>query len=88
VSEERFPAVLRGAAASDLPPSELVRGVTASTLILGWTDDPDHPLSTTQRLVELLPASELVVATSLRAVASWTDQALAFLDHLDASHRA
>ena len=63
--------MLRGAAGTDLPPPEVVAGIHAPTLLLAWTDDPSHPLSTATRLHELLPDSRLVVARSPSEVLGW-----------------
>lgn len=54
-----FPAVVRGAALSDLPAAEELTALTQPTLILPWADDPGHPLSTAQRLAEVLPNAVL-----------------------------
>jgi pimeloyl-ACP methyl ester carboxylesterase len=80
ISAELLPAALRGAAGSDLPAAEAVRTITAPALILAWDTDPGHPLSTAERLAELLPDAELVVARRLRDVVPWTDRVVAFLD--------
>jgi pimeloyl-ACP methyl ester carboxylesterase len=80
VPAELLPAALRGAARSDLPAPEQVRAVTAPVLILAWDTDPGHPLSTAERLAELLPDAELVIARRLRDVVPWTDRVAAFLD--------
>lgn len=82
VPERLLPAVLRGAAASDLPTPEEVRSIAAPTLILAWDTDAGHPLSTAVRLAELLPGAELEVAHRLRDVNSWTDRVEAFLGRL------
>lgn len=74
-----FPAVLRGAAASDLPEPDAVRALDAPALILAWDTDPGHPLATAARLLELLPEAELHVARRLGDVASWTGFVDAFL---------
>lgn len=74
-----FPAVLRGAAASDLPDPDAVRAFDAPVLILAWDTDPGHPLTTAARLVELLPNAELHVARRLDDVAAWTGLVDAFL---------
>jgi 3-oxoadipate enol-lactonase len=79
VREELLPAVLRGAAASDLPDADAVRAVTAPTLLLAWETDPGHPVTTAERLAELLPDTELHVAHRLGDLASWTDLLEAFL---------
>jgi 3-oxoadipate enol-lactonase len=80
VSEQLLPSVLRGAANSDLPPEEVVRRVTAPTLLLPWVSDDGHPLSTSERLLELLPRVQIHVAHHLRDVATWTDRIDTFLD--------
>lgn len=80
VAEHLLASVLRGAAASDLPEPDAVRTITAPTLLLAWETDPGHPVSTSERLAELLPDAELHVAGKLRELTSWTDTLEAFLD--------
>jgi len=82
VSEPLLPAVLRGAASSDLPAEEAVRRVTAPALLLPWVSDDGHPLSTSERLLELLPNVQIHVAYHLRDVGTWTDRIDAFLGRL------
>lgn len=74
VTEELLPTVLRGAAASDLPPRTAVSDVEVPTLVLAWTDDPAHPLETADALVGLIPSSRLVVASRPDDVALWPEQ--------------
>ncbi|MGH8986743.1 MAG: alpha/beta fold hydrolase [Acidimicrobiia bacterium] len=83
VAEELLPSVLRGAAASDLPAPEAVRTIAAPTLLLAWETDPGHPVSTAERLAELLPDAELHVARELGDLATWTDTLEAFFDTRD-----
>lgn len=71
MDEKAVPAILRGAAFSDLPACEEVRNVIVPTLILAWDGDPDHPLATAQALSELMVLSELHVARSLDEVRQW-----------------
>ena len=40
-------------------------------LILAWRGDPSHPLSTAERLAELLPNAELHVADSDDDIRAW-----------------
>lgn len=80
VSGELLPAVLRGAANSDLPSPESVRTITAPTLLLPWVGDAGHPMSTSERLLELLPNVQIHVAHHLRDVRTWTDRIDSFLD--------
>jgi 3-oxoadipate enol-lactonase len=88
VSERLLPSVLRGAASSDLPPPDAVRALTAPALLLPWVGDPGHPLSTSERLVELLPNVQVHVAHHLSDVAHWTDRVDGFLDHLDEERKS
>lgn len=78
----RLAGVFRGAGYADLPPRDLVRGITAPTQILAWSGDPAHPESTAEQLAELLPHADLDVATTWDEFRTWTDRALAFLRSL------
>ncbi|MGY3126686.1 3-oxoadipate enol-lactonase [Agrococcus sp. UYP33] len=71
VAEALLPSVLRGAALSDLPDPESLATLGMPTSILAWTDDPAHPLSTAERLVQLLPDATLRVASAPADVARW-----------------
>lgn len=71
VQPEWVTAVLRGAAASDLPAPEKVAQLSQPALILAWDTDPAHPLATAERLAEVLPRADLHVARSLRQVRDW-----------------
>ena len=51
-----FPHVMRGAAASDLPDPDLLSTIAVPALILCWSGDDGHPVSTGARLAELLPS--------------------------------
>lgn len=75
-----LPSVLRGAAASDLPDPDVLAGVDAPALVLAWTGDDTHPVSTAERLADLLPRADLVVAEDLRDVLSWPERVVAFVD--------
>lgn len=66
-----LPAILRGAAASDLPAPEVVSELRAPSLILAWEGDDGHPLSSAQQLHELLPHARLSVARRLRDLGDW-----------------
>ncbi len=79
VSEAILPSLLRGAALSDLPPTDELGAVTVSTLLLAWSDDPTHPVSTAQRLADTLPDARLVVAQTPYGVMAWPGL---FADHV------
>ena len=82
MDEKAVPAILRGAASSDLPSREEVRSVVVPTLILAWEDDPGHPLSTAQQLADLMVMSELHVAASLADARRWPGLVRDFLADL------
>jgi pimeloyl-ACP methyl ester carboxylesterase len=79
VADELLPHVLRGVGMSDLPAPEVIATLPHPTLILTWDTDPLHPVSTAQRLHELIPDSTLHVAASVDAVKTWTDRTSDFL---------
>jgi pimeloyl-ACP methyl ester carboxylesterase len=79
VSEELLPTVFRGAALADFPPADEVARIAAPVLILAWSGDPGHPLSTAERLARLLPTAELSIAESPSEVARWVGLAEEFL---------
>ncbi|MDR6867062.1 pimeloyl-ACP methyl ester carboxylesterase [Microbacterium resistens] len=73
-----LPSVLRGAGTSDLPdPTEVAR-IRVPALLLAWATDPGHPVSTTERLAELLPDAQAVVAEDVAAIRTWPARAAAF----------
>jgi len=74
-------AALRGAASSDLPAPEDLHRLAAPALILAWRGDPTHPVSTAQRLLELLPGAELHVAQSSEELREWPGRVRAFLSN-------
>lgn len=80
---ERLAQVFRGAAGADLPPRPAIRKLTMPVLILAWTGDPTHPVSTAEELAELLPASTLHLASTPEDLAAWTDY---LVDFLNAGH--
>lgn len=79
ISERLFPTVMRGAALSDLPDPEALRAIGVPTLLLPWDGDPGHPVSTAERLAELLPDATLEVARTPDDVRAWPARIDAFL---------
>lgn len=71
VSGELLPAIYRGAAMSDLPTRDQVAGIAVPTTVLAWVEDPAHPLSTAEALVELMPRATLRVAQTPEDVRRW-----------------
>ena len=75
----RLARVFRGAATADMPPPAAVAALRQPVLILPWTGDPGHPMSTAERLVELLPQARLVTASTFAELRAWSDAAIEFL---------
>ncbi|HEX2849888.1 MAG TPA: alpha/beta hydrolase [Acidimicrobiales bacterium] len=78
-----LPHVLRGAARSDLPGDEDLATIAAPAIVLAWADDPGHPVSTAEHLVEVLPAASLHVARSRDEVLAWPRLVESFVASLD-----
>jgi pimeloyl-ACP methyl ester carboxylesterase len=66
-----LPAILRGAAASDFPDPDAVACLRQPTLVLAWEGDDGHPVSSAERLAELLPNATLAVAKQLADLGAW-----------------
>lgn len=66
-----LPALLRGAASSDLPSADAIARIGTPTTILAWIDDASHPLSTAETLLDLLPSATLAVATTRAELETW-----------------
>lgn len=79
VVAEVLPVVLRGAAATDLPPVAALATLDQPTLVLAWEGDPAHPVSTATALADALIRAELVVAPSLAEVTHWPERVATFL---------
>lgn len=78
----RLALVLRGAAKANLPDRAELAKVGVPALLLAWTGDPVHPLTTAEELASVLPAAELVVARTAEDLAGWTDRVRQFLSGL------
>jgi pimeloyl-ACP methyl ester carboxylesterase len=76
---------MRGATRANLPDRAEIAGITVPALILAWTGDPIHPVSTADELHALIPDSELHVASTPADLASWTDLTAGFLQRVLAS---
>ena len=70
---------MEGGFRRDLPGASAIATLRVPTLVLAWTGDPGHPMSTAERLVELMPHAELVIASTFDELLTWTATATAFL---------
>lgn len=83
VDPRLLPAVLRGAAATDLPPLEELTRIGVPTLLLAWAGDDAHPLSTAEALREALPGAALHVAGSPGELAEWPRRCADFVREVE-----
>jgi 3-oxoadipate enol-lactonase len=82
VDPTSFAHVLRGAAASNFPSRDAIRALAVPTLICAWEGDPQHPVSTSEELVELIPDARLVVAKRLADIRAWRGEIEQFCEGL------
>lgn len=79
IRDELVPSVLRGAAGSTFPDDDALRSIRQRTLIVTWSTDPSHPVSTARHLAAQLPAATLEVASTPDEVRSWGRRVADFL---------
>ena len=75
----RLAACYRGAAHADLPPLEDVATITVPTLVLAWSGDPAHPVSTADQLAKTMPNVQVSIASTADEFATWSSQVHNFL---------
>jgi pimeloyl-ACP methyl ester carboxylesterase len=79
ITEELLPWVLRGAATTDLPPTEALAAIEQPALILAWESDPVHPISSAEYLAATLPHATLHVSGTVEDVRTWATRIDEFL---------
>ena len=79
ITESLYPHVMRGSAATDLPDPDVLRALEHPALILTWAGDPGHPVSTAEKLKDLLPNAWLHVSDDYADATTWGERAAAFL---------
>lgn len=67
----RLARVMRGATYADLPSRANIARIGVPTMILAWSGDPVHPVSTANELHDLIPGSVLHIATTADDLAGW-----------------
>lgn len=78
VRQDILPAVLRGAARSELPAASALRELVTPTLVLAWAGDASHPLASARLLAQLL-GGDLVEARSAADLRGWPAVVAGFL---------
>jgi pimeloyl-ACP methyl ester carboxylesterase len=79
VRSKILPAVLRGAALSDLPGPDALSRIDCEVLILAWTADPGHPVEVAESLARAIPRARLEIAATPTDLAGWPTTAASFL---------
>lgn len=79
VTERLLPSILRGAARSDLPSDNALTALDLPVLILAWSGDPGHPLSTARHLAETIRGARLQIADIPMQLRTWPELATEFL---------
>lgn len=75
----RLAACFRGAAYADLPPLDAIATIAVPTLVLAWSGDPGHPVSTADRLGSTLSNVQVSIAATAAELATWSSQVHNFL---------
>ncbi len=76
---DRYAAVLRGSAQTDLPAATTLAALKHPVLVLSWLGDPSHPVSSGEALAAALPNAEFHVASTPAQHAEWGELAAKFL---------
>ncbi|HCP03323.1 MAG TPA: hypothetical protein DIT61_07380 [Pseudomonas sp.] len=72
-------AILEAACACDLPARDALHQLAVPTLILGWRDDPIHPVQSAELLAEALPMAELHIIDHASDLQRWPLQISEFV---------
>jgi pimeloyl-ACP methyl ester carboxylesterase len=75
-------SVLRGAQLANLPPAVELEAIHAPALILAWTEDVGHPISSAEEVARRLPNSRLLIAQNAAEAATWTEEIRKFVTTL------
>lgn len=79
VSQELLPSIFRGAGRTDLPAPEQISELAPPALILAWVDDYAHPVSTAEKLHQLIPHSQLQIAETPEELNTWPHRVARFI---------
>ena len=83
VPQSLLPTVMRGAAATDLPEKKALAAVEVPTLVLAWSGDRSHPLTTAQQLHARMPRSRIEVARTPYGIMAWPGLFAEFIATVD-----
>lgn len=64
IRPEYYAPMLEGATLSDYPGREILAQLNIPVLIVGWENDPTHPVKSCHELIKVLPNAELHIAST------------------------
>lgn len=76
---DRLAACFRGAAFADLPPVDALTTIASPALVLAWTGDAAHPVSTAERLGATLQNVTVSIASTYDEFETWSHRVHDFL---------
>lgn len=81
----RLAHAMRGATVAELPTRVDIAGISCPVLVLAWTGDPGHPVSTADELQRLLPQARVHIDSTVDGVVGWTRRVAEFVAAVDDS---
>ncbi len=82
IDPQALVTTLRGATLTNLPQPEQLEAIHTPALILAWTDDPGHPVSSAEEVQRRLDHSDLLIAHNAAEVGTWTSEIRDFVTGL------
>jgi len=77
---QRLALAMRGATRAQLPTREAIASIGCPCLVLAWSGDAGHPVSTADELRALIPHADLRIASTVDDMAAWSNTIGEFLD--------
>lgn len=81
----RLAHAMRGATRAQLPSRDQIGTIVCPALVLAWTGDAGHPVSTAEELQHLLPRAEVHIDATLDGVIGWTRRVADFVSEIAAT---
>jgi len=79
---QRLALAMRGATRAQLPTRDRITSIGCPCLVLAWSGDPGHPVSTAEELATLLPHADVRVASTAGEMATWSSTIGEFVDRI------
>jgi pimeloyl-ACP methyl ester carboxylesterase len=78
----RLALAMRGAAHAQMPSREAIAEIACPVLVLAWSGDGGHPVSTADELRRLLREVDVQIASTADELSTWTNQVADFVRQL------